>query len=359
MPSASGTTISQRAPGQLAGALPFFVLGWREAFIPLVVVLYNQHGSALAVAGLAIAASRLGGWLYAKGLLRRPPYEAAVLGGIALLLLGLAPEEGPVGLFLWFVFGVTWPILLRALAARVWQGWAAAAIVLAGMALAGPLAAGPGTWLIAGCFFLLAWRGSLAKTASPFSQAAAPEPDSDRAAVGRTRQALPFLFGFASLMWIWLAPALLIGLGLPPQSFGVVLGASWMARLASARMARRLPGRTTRGLGFLGLPLAIAAIATASAPWHLVAGLVLYGALMGLVGAQPAIRRPSLSLLPGQDQALGEVLGPLVGVAAYVLGGPVALFAGAALVSIVMAGQASSGSSAFSDPSDPSDTLTL
>ena len=160
--------------------MPLFVIGWREVFVPLAVVLHNQHGPTLAVAGLAIAASRLGGWLHAKGSFRRPPYEAALLGGIALLLLGLAPEEGPVGLLLWFVFGVTWPILHEALAARVWQGWAGAAILLTGMVVAGPLASGPGTWLIAGCFFFLAWR------IGPTQAASAPLRSCDSGGAGAT-----------------------------------------------------------------------------------------------------------------------------------------------------------------------------
>ncbi len=353
MPTASGTRFSQSASGRLSGALPLFVVGWREVFIPLAVVLHNQHGPAFAIAGLAVAASRVGGWLYAKGSLRRPPYEAAVLGGIALLLLGLTPEEGPVGLLLWFVFGVTWPILLEALAARVWQGWAAAFILLAGMALAGPLAAGPGTWLIAGCFLLLAWRGNLAKTTSPVHQPAAPEPGPAKPA---SRQALPFLFGFVDLMWIWLAPALLIGLGLPPLSFGALLGASWLARPAGAWAAQRLPGRAPLVAAALGLPLAIVLIASASAAWQLVAAFILYGVLMGWAGARPMIQRPELAQPPGRAQALGEVLGPLAGVAAYVLGGSMALFAGAALASFALVAQFLSDLPDLSDLSDLSDT---
>jgi hypothetical protein len=347
MPTASGTSVPQRASGRLSGALPLVVIGWREVFIPLVVVLHNQHGPTLAIAGLAVAASRVGGWLYAKGSLHRPPYEAAVLGGIALLLLGLTPEEGPVGLLLWFVFGVTWPILLEALAARVWQGWAAAFVLLAGMTLAGPLAAGPGTWLIAGCFLLLAWRGNLAKTASPVHPASAPEPRSVKPA---SSQALPFLFGFADLMWIWLAPTLLIGLSLPASSFGVLLSASWLARLAGAWAARRLSGRKPLVAAALGLPLAIAAIAFASAAWQLVAGFILYGVLMGWAGARPVIQPPELARLPGRAQALGEVLGPLAGVAVYVLGGSIALFGGAALASLAL------GAQLWSDVSDVSST---
>ncbi len=238
MQPASGGRTSQHTNERLSGAMPLFVIGWREVFVPLAVVLHNQHGSTLAVAGLAIAASRLGGWLHAKGSFKRPPYEAALLGGIALLLLGLAPEEGPVGLLLWFVFGVTWPILHEALAARVWQGWAGAAILLTGMAVAGPLASGPGTWLIAGCFFFLAWRIGPTQAASTPPEDEIPVAHEPPAQSG-SRQALPFLFSFASLMWIWLIPVQLIDLGLAPQSFGILVAASWLARLGGAWTAGR------------------------------------------------------------------------------------------------------------------------
>lgn len=339
MQPASGGRASQHTLERLSGAIPLFVIGWREVFVPLAVVLHNQHGSTLAVAGLAIAASRLGGWLHAKGSFKRPPYEAALLGGIALLLLGLAPEEGPVGLLLWFVFGVTWPILHEALAARVWQGWAGAAVLLTGLVVAGPLASGPGTWLIAGCFFFLAWRGGPTQAASAQLEveiSAAHEPPAQS---GR-RQALPFLFSFSSLMWIWLVPAQLIDQGLAPQSFGIVLGASWLARLVSARKVERLRLRLPRGVApvvvGLGLLMAIGLIASARGPWQLVAGMVVYGAFIGGVGVKPTIERPELGHLPGKSQALGEVLGPLAGVTAYLLGGPLAVFASAALATIAL-----------------------
>ena len=339
MQPASGNRTSQHTNERLSGAMPLFVIGWREVFVPLAVVLHNQHGSTLAVAGLAIAASRLGGWLHAKGSFKRPPYEAALLGGIALLLLGLAPEEGPVGLLLWFVFGVTWPILQEALAARVWQGWAGAAVLLTGMVVAGPLASGPGTWLIAGCFFFLAWRIGPTQAASAPLEAVIPAAQEPPAQSGR-RQALPFLFSFASLMWIWLVPVQLIDLGLAPQSFGILVAASWLARLGGAwmvgRQRLRLPRGTMPTIIGLGLLVALGLITSAHNPWQLVVGMVVYGALIGVVGIHPTIERPELGRLPGRAQALGEVLGPLAGVTAYLLGGPLAVFASAALATIAL-----------------------
>ena len=339
MQPVSGGRTSHRTFDQLSGAIPLFVIGWREVFVPLAVVLHNQHGSTLAVAGLAIAASRLGGWLHAKGSFRRPPYEAALLGGIALLLLGLAPEEGPVGLLLWFVFGVTWPILQEALAARFWQGRAGAAVLLTGMIVAGPLASGPGTWLIAGCFFFLAWRIGPTQAASAPLEAEIPVAHEPPARSDRG-QALPFLFSFASLMWIWLIPAQLIDLGLAPQSFGILVAAGWLARLGGAwmvgRQRLRLPRGTMPTIIGLGLLVALGLIASAHNLWQLVIGMIVYGALIGIVGVYPTIERPELGRLPGRAQALGEVLGPLAGVAAYLLGGPLAVFASAALATIAL-----------------------
>ena len=77
-------------------------------------------------------------------------------------------------------------------------------------------------------------------------------------------------------------------------------------------------------------------IASAHAPWQLLVGMVVYGVLIGVVGIHPTIERPELGRLPGRTQALGEVLGPLAGVAAYLLGGPLAVFASAALATIAL-----------------------
>ena len=230
-------------------------------------------------------------------------------------------------------------ILHEALTARVWQGWAGAAVLLTGMVVAGPLASGPGTWLIAGCFFVLAWRIGPPQAASAPLEAEISAAHEPPAQFGR-HQALPFLFSFASLMWIWLVPVQLISQGLAPQSFGIVLGASWLARLAGAWTAGRLRLNLPRGVaaGFVGLGLlgAIFLVASAHTPWQLVVGMIVYGALIGGIGVYPTIKRPELGRLPGRPQALGEVLGPLAGVAAYLLGGPMVVFASAALATIAL-----------------------
>ena len=263
------------------------------------------------------------------------PYEASVLGGIALLFLGLAPEEGPVGLLLWFVFGVTWPILHEALAARhvarLGRRGGSAGRDVPGR----PDGRRSGNVADRGVLLLASMARRPGQNAKGLTLAAAPKRE--QAELSTAQQALPFLFSFASLMWIWLVPALLIGLGMPALSFGALLGVSWLARLIGARAAPRLPDRVAQALVVVGLPMAIAAIAVSRAPWQLAAGLIVYGTLMGIIGAKPAIERPELARLPGQAQALGEVLGPLAGIAVYLLGGATALFASAALASIALA----------------------
>ena len=142
------------------------------------------------------------------------------------------------------------------------------------MVVAGPLASGPGTWLIAGCFFFLAWRIGPTQAASTQLQAEIPVAHEPPAPSG-SRQALPFLFSFASLMWIWLVPVQLIDLGLAPQSFGIVLGASWLAQLVSGQVVERqrlrLPHGAAQIIIGLGLLTALGLIASARGPWQHVA----------------------------------------------------------------------------------------
>ena len=317
---------------RLAAVLPFFVIGWREVFVPLAVVMHNQHGPTLAVAGLAIAASRVGGWLHAKGLFRRSPQEAAIAGGIALVLLGLAPEEGPVGLLLWFVFGATWPVLQAALSVVQPQVRLSLA-VLTGMVVAGPLANGPGTWLIAGVCFLLARYAGSSQEKTPLGgpeSSIALQPSSIR------RDAFPFLFGFVSLMWIWLVPGRLVELGVALPWFGVIVAASWAARVAGAWAGHRLSTSAGQALGGLGMAAGVLVIAVAPTLWLLAAGMGLAGAAFGVLASHPAIERPEIGRLPGRSQALGEVLGPLCGVVIYLLGGSSVLFIAAALAGLAL-----------------------
>ncbi len=315
-----------------AGGWPFFVYGWREVFVPLVVLAHNQHGPSLAVAGLAVAATRLGGWLLHKTALRRPLHEASLLCGVALLFLGLAPEEGPVSLLLWFLFGLGWPALHGALAGRLWQGWAGLAALLAGMVAAAPLALGPGSWLIAAGCLLLAWQArKLPKQAVEAPPTAPSEP----------RLWTPFLFSAVYLAWAWLLPIRLGEGALAVTLFAAVMAAGWLARSLAAALVERRPAmrvRRTPGLlaALLLLP-ALAALALARQAGLVGLAFVAFSALLGVLSVRPDIARGERGQLPGASQALGEWIGPLAGAALALLGGSTTVFAAAALAAVALA----------------------
>lgn len=340
-PVSQARQAGSRPSARLPGALPLFVYGWREVFVPLAVTLHNQHGPTLAVVGLAVAASRLGGWLQTRTSIRRPLHETGVLAGLALLLLGLAPEEGPVGLLLWFVFGMAWPFLHAALAARTWQGWLGAAALLAGMLLAGPLALGPGTWLVALLCFWLAWQAKTSRLAPPGLVHGAEQTAPGRAASDRFAW-LPFLFSFSYLGWTWLLPEWLATYGWPPMLFAVAIAAIWSARLVSTRVVRlRVDQRSQPVLRAAGALLLLPMIAGIGlwrgVGWQLAALLLLYGVLLGLVAAHPSIARPETGAGPGRHQALGEVAGPLAGAALVLTGQPLAVLLASAFTAGLMA----------------------
>jgi hypothetical protein len=323
-------SLGKRAAGWLGG-WPSFVYGWREVFVPLVILLHNQHGPSLAVAGLAVAAARLGGWLVTKTSLRRPLAEASLLCGIALLFLGLAPEEGPISLLLWFLFGLGWPALHAGLSQRLWQGWAGLAVLVLGMVVAAPLARGPGTWVIAAGCLLLAWQARQA----PVQQAVADQPDP---AAGQ-QSWTAFLFSLAYLTWVWLLPIRLSEETVAPEVFGGVMAAGWLARGLGSRHATRgvAVGRLTVTAAAVLLVPALAVLALASHPWLVAAAFVAFSALLGVVSAQPGIARGEQGQLPGARQALGEWVGPLLGAGLVLAAGPAAGFAAAALAAVALA----------------------
>lgn len=315
-----------------AGGWPLFVYGWREVFVPLVVLFHNEHGPSLAVAALAVAAARLGGWLVHKTTLRRPLTEAGLLCGIALLFLGVAPEEGPVSLLLWFLFGLGWPALHAGLAQKRWTGWAGLAALLVGMVAAGPLVRGPGAWVIAiGCL-LLAWQAR--RTPEPAGQGGATaEP-----AAGGQRWT-PLLFSLAYLGWVWMLPLRLGDGSLAPELFAMVMAAGWASRSVSAQALERAgAGARVHALAALLLAPTLAAVALASTSALAALAVVVFGALLGVISAAPGIARAELGQLPGSSQALGEWLGPLLGAGLVLAAGPDAVFAAAALASVTLAG---------------------
>jgi hypothetical protein len=314
------------------GGWPLFVYGWREVFVPLVVLFHNEHGPSLAVAALAVAATRLGGWLVHKTSRRRPLPEASLLCGVALLFLGIAPEEGPISLLLWFLFGLGWPALHASLAARLWTGWAGLAALLVGMVLAGPLVRGPGAWVIAAGCLLLAWQAR--RTPAPAGEFL---PQGDMAVDGRGRWA-PLLFSAVYLGWVWLLPLRLGQTVLEAELFAGVMAAGWLTRSLSAQVFQRVAiPPLGRVLSALLLAPAVAAVALAPAPALVALAAVVFGALLGMISTAPGIARGEQGQLPGSSQALGEWLGPLLGAGLALAAGPNAVFAAAAMAAVALA----------------------
>jgi hypothetical protein len=301
----------------------------------LVVLAHNQHGPSLAVAALAVAATRLGGWLMHKTSLRRPLSEASLLCGVALLFLGLAPEEGPASLLLWFLFGLGWPALHAGLAGRLWQGWAGLAALLVGMLAAGPLVRGPGAWVVAAGCLVLAWPS---RQSMPLASEAEPADPSGPAEKLRWT---PFLFSVVYLGWVWLLPIRLGEGTWVPELFAGVMAASWLARgLSAAVWQRNRAGSSRRFHGPAAAVLlvpAVAAVAMVQQPALVALAFVAFGALVGVISTQPGIARGEQGHLPGARQALGEWAGPVLGAGLVLAGGPPAVFVGAGLSAVALA----------------------
>lgn len=327
---------AQRAAG-LAPLFAVLAYGWREAFVPLVVVAHNQHGAVIATAGLAVAATRIGSWLwtrYGSGMAAQPAPRAALMAGLLLIFIGLAPEEGPLSLLLWAAFGLTWPIVQQALLSTSPSPASALLWLLMGLALAGPMALGPGAWLMAAGYLFGSWRLERGWPNLPGS--AQPAPTSG-AAQPLWAAALPTI---ALSIWLWLIPARLLASGLPVAWCGVAM-ALGLAPYALAVLARPawLPARQP-GLPFLAaslLVLAVLGLALAQAAWQIVALMAACGLLAGLlrVGPDPT---PLPWTLPAEGRALGEMIGPLLGVLLVVIAGPAAVFGGGALAAAASAG---------------------
>jgi hypothetical protein len=327
-------------PARLSALLPPFAYGWREVFIPLAVVLHNQHGLALITAGLAVAAARVGTWLWIR--YRAPAgnddavqalqtaRRAALLAGLVLLLLGLIPEEGPLGLLLWLAFGLAWPAVEAAAGAAQAPRRVAGAWLLLGLALAGPLALGPGAWLLAALYLLWAWQ---AGRGNPFPAAPAPS-DQPRPAVAAW---LPALLALATMTWLWLVPARLLAGGVPGLWCGVILVAHWLPRLIVGRQLETRP-RGLATLAALLLALLIAALGFVASPWQMALLLAAQGALTGIIAATwtaaAAWEPPALT----GPQALAEIAGPVVGVTLVALAGSPAPFVGGAAAALALAG---------------------
>ncbi|MEZ4769868.1 MAG: hypothetical protein R2844_15730 [Caldilineales bacterium] len=307
-------------------ALPApFVFGWREVFIPLAVVVHDQHGPALVMAGLAVAAARVGSWLVTRGSAPRRVRSGALLAALALFLLGLTPEEGPAGLLLWLVFGIAWSLVEIALVAHPVPQRVAELALLAGMALAGPLAQGPGAWLIAALCLGIAWRVGPAREAAPGGEIA-ERPETP----GPLARWLPFLFSASYMTWFWLVPARLLQEEMALGMIGVLAATHWLARLLTARFSG---DQTTTWQAAAALALAVLLAVNTFIAGTVVATvlfLILSGLALGVVAGGRSIARPDAGQRPGESQALGDVFGPAAGaLLVLVFGQPAAYIAGA------------------------------
>ncbi len=151
--------------------LPSLFLAFRLVYIPASIFSHTGHGLPVINAALALAGSfgleyltRRSGQQTAPANRRRELWFVV----LALLLLGLFPEEAPVSVILWAAIGGVWGRFwghlwsetenkispgsrIPSLFTRVswpWTGWLAGAL----LGLSGLF--GPGSWLMAGLLAL-------------------------------------------------------------------------------------------------------------------------------------------------------------------------------------------------------------
>lgn len=123
-------------------------LAFRLVYIPLSVLAYSGHGGVWLNALLGIALTFGGEWLGRRGRPSVDPRREIGMVAVALLLVGLFPEEAPVGLLLWAGMGLAWGRLHGPLSPK-WLG------LTAGALLGISALWGPGSWIMAG---LLLWQ---------------------------------------------------------------------------------------------------------------------------------------------------------------------------------------------------------
>jgi hypothetical protein len=141
----------------VADLLAVAFLCFRLVFIPAFTLSHSEHGNLWLTVLVGLLLTFGGEWLARRKENRLSTLHqnlAAVI--LALILVGLLPEEGPVGLILWLGIGLAWgeyrrnrPSLPRTQVA--WLGAGAGAILgLSGLV-------GPGSWLMALLLLPLFW----------------------------------------------------------------------------------------------------------------------------------------------------------------------------------------------------------
>jgi hypothetical protein len=126
-------------------AFPFF----RLTFIPVFVLSHSEHGGIWFNALLGLALTFGGEWLARRKQTRfGTPRQNLAVVILALLFVGIFPEEGHIGLILWLGIGLAWGERRRQtpFLPQTYVGWLAAGVG-AILGLSGLI--GPGSWLMA------------------------------------------------------------------------------------------------------------------------------------------------------------------------------------------------------------------
>lgn len=142
----------------LSPLIPSLFFAFRLVYIPASILSHTGHGLPWLTAIAALVAT-----FGMEALARRGLGSASSSRGnrdkwlviLALLLLGLFPEEAPVGLILWAAIGAAWGR----------QGHRTASHTHVAGAIAGGLLGvsglfGPGSWLMAGVLAFWVWHST-------------------------------------------------------------------------------------------------------------------------------------------------------------------------------------------------------
>ncbi len=139
--------------------IPSLFFAFRLVYIPAAILFHTGHGLPYLNTALVLCAT-----FGLETLTRRSRQSGAPAVRarevwfvvVALLLLGLFPEEAPTSIILWAAIGAVW--------GRLWPSRMRIADrrgLLSGGLLGLTGLVGPGSWLLAGMLALWAWRGTI------------------------------------------------------------------------------------------------------------------------------------------------------------------------------------------------------
>jgi hypothetical protein len=129
-------------PNLHSSFIPPLFLAFRIIYIPASILSHSGHGSIWINAVLGLLLTFGGEWLVGRSAKRLGNHRQDLIVVIlSLLLLGLFPEEAPVGLILWTGIGLAWGEWRRGIpTTQHWLALAAGAL----LGLTGLF--GPGSW---------------------------------------------------------------------------------------------------------------------------------------------------------------------------------------------------------------------